>query len=542
MPSQPLSPSGLREDNSGGVREVLRIAFPLIMVNIGQSAKLFCDRLMLSWFDGHALSASFTGGITHFMFLTFFFGICGYAATFVAQYTGAGRHERVGLVVWQAIGFSLVCGLLLALVGFAARPIFDLMGHDPKVRAGEIEYFRVLMFGAGGPLLTAALASFWVGRGKTWTIVAMQALSILANIFGNWWLIFGTGGCFELSRRAAAWTQAAQTSGPGGALYAALAAVFLWIEGALNASAVFLGIPRMGIAGAALATIGTEFVSVLFLFVLFLLPGTRRHFGTWPRKFVDAALMVRMIRFGLPNGIQFFVDVASFNFFGILMGRYGPDVHFAATVAFSSANICVMPMIGLANASGILVGQSIGAADIPHALRSVASGRNLIILYSFVVGALLLFWPDRLSALFARGGADGQAPALALANEFLLFAVFYLVFDGLFFLFSAAIRGAGDTRFAMRLMAALAVGLLVIPSFAAYRFFGAGPKVLWSVLVAYVVISSLMFYWRYRQGAWQKMKVIEETVIESPREAASAPSLDTAIAARTAESGRYYLP
>src|SRR5688572_27209388 len=93
---------------SGG-REVLRVAAPLVVSALSWTVMTFADRMLLYWVSGEAMDASFTASIAWFAILALPLGICSYTNTFVAQYDGAGRQERIGLVMWQAIWIA--CGL-----------------------------------------------------------------------------------------------------------------------------------------------------------------------------------------------------------------------------------------------------------------------------------------------------------------------------------------------------------------------------------------------------------------------------------------------
>ena len=90
----------------------------------------------------------------------------------------------------------------------------------------------------------------------------------------------------------------------------------------------------------------------------------------------------------------------------------------------------------------------------------------------------------------------------------LRFIAAYLLFDGMFILYGNAIKGAGDTRFAMIMGAGMAWCLFALPCIGAYAL-GASVWVLWYICVGYIMISGLVFYLRYRTGKWKTMRVIE---------------------------------
>jgi hypothetical protein len=83
------------------------------------------------------VAGAVTGLFTVWAFIALFTGAGEYLTAFVAQYSGAGRPERIGPAVWQGIYFSLGAGLLLAALSPLCAPVFALAGHDPNVRTSR---------------------------------------------------------------------------------------------------------------------------------------------------------------------------------------------------------------------------------------------------------------------------------------------------------------------------------------------------------------------------------------------------------------------
>lgn len=444
----------------GGMRHVLRVAFPLVMATSGHALRLFADRVMLSHYGPDTIAASMPAGLTCFTFMSLFIGTAGYTNTFVAQYTGAGERKRVGLAVWQGLWVALFGGVVVALTGCLARPIFSWMGHAPIVQAEQVRYFQILTKLSWAGIALGTLNSFWSGRGKTRVVMVIELSCALLNVVLNYIMIFGKCGC-----------------------------------------------PRLGIVGAGLATGLSTVVGLVVALVLFLRPENRREFGTLPHCLIDFALLRRLLRFGFPNGFQFILDLVAFNLFIVFIGRIGQQVLEAANIAFALNALAFLPIIGVGMTASILVGQGIGARDIGFARRSVKSALIVALAYSVGVGLFFVFSPHTILSLFARSGDAGQAETLRLAAVSLRFIMAYLLFDTLYIIYSHAVKGAGDTRFAMIAGITLSWTTLVLPCFLIMRY---RPDVwaMWSVLVLHVVIAGVVFAARYRAGKWQSMRVI----------------------------------
>ena len=120
-----------RWTSTGGYREVLVIAVPLILSTSAWSVQHFVDRMFLSWYSPETLAASMPAGILFFSLMSLFIGTASYVSTFVAQYFGAEQYQRIGPALWQGVYISLLGGLLLLCLIPFAQPIFGLVGHDP---------------------------------------------------------------------------------------------------------------------------------------------------------------------------------------------------------------------------------------------------------------------------------------------------------------------------------------------------------------------------------------------------------------------------
>src|SRR5512139_3794371 len=108
----------------GGGREVALLAYPLILSHLSFTIQTFVDRLFLTWYSAEAVAGAVTGLFAVWSLIGLCIGTGEYLTTFVAQYLGAGRPERIGPAIWQGIYFSLAAGLLMALLAPLAGPVF----------------------------------------------------------------------------------------------------------------------------------------------------------------------------------------------------------------------------------------------------------------------------------------------------------------------------------------------------------------------------------------------------------------------------------
>jgi MATE family multidrug resistance protein len=240
---------------------------------------------------------------------------------------------------------------------------------------------------------------------------------------------------------------------------------------------------------------------------LFLRKRARKRYYTLSCR-VDRKLLKRMLVYGLPNGAQLALDLVAFNIFSILLGCYGVTVHEASSITFGINNIAFCPIMGIGQTAAILVGQSIGANDIPLAKKSVRNAHFLVLIYSVAMMVLFSGFQDFMLSPFVRPGDAGQIETMRIAKIMLHFLSAYLLFDGTNITYSNVLRGAGDTSFTMWTLAVVGIVFFAIPCLAAF-YFKMAWWVLWSLLCWEILLLCIIYSWRYLQGKWTQMRVIE---------------------------------
>ena len=466
---------------NGGIGEVLKIALPLVAATSCHAVNTLIDRIMLSHYSQNAMAAALPAGVTSFSFACVFFGTVAYTGAFVAQYTGAGMKHRVGPAVWQGVWIAIAGGAILATCCLYSQWLFRLFGHSPEIQHLEVQYFNILSAGSAAMLVAVALSSFWSGRGLTGMVMANGIVTSLCNIPFNYLLIFGAKlklGAFELI------------------------------------------IPELGVAGAAYGTVAANLVSLVIYAAGFLLPfGIRRSYHTLTLA-PEKDLLKRLLRYGIPNGVQILLDVAAFNIFVVVLGKINDSVLAASGVALSMYYLAFQPTNGFGQAAAILVGQSIGAADIPCARRTVRSTAAIIFAYLALMALFFVCFPDPALNFFKIRSAEVEE----LSRFMLRFSAVYIFFDGINILCSSAIKSAGDTKAAMWIGISCAWIAYVLPCVLAFGYYSAESTVarlgmaaaqhrclwaMWIICDLYICCCGVFMLWRYLTYRWTKMRVIE---------------------------------
>ncbi len=443
---------------------MLAIGWPLVLSLSSTTVMQFTDRVFLGNYSVDTIAAATPSGITIFLFIALFMGVASYTNVFVAQYVGASAPARVGAALWQGIYFCLFSGLILASLNFLAQPFFHLIDHPLEVQRLEVIYFRILSLGAGLAVLGPALGCFFSGRGLTRPIMVVNMIGAAINIPLDYALINGR-----------------------------------WF------------FPEMGIAGAALATVMAWTVVVALLGLLVFTAENDRRFAVRRSRRFDRELFGRLMKYGLPGGIQFFIDIFAIAFFVFMIGRLGKAELAATNIAFSINHLSFMPVIGLSIAISTLVGQAIGRGRPENGAFATNSGLHLAVAYMALIALLFVLAPEWLMRLFRpRDFSPDQYRAIMTTGVVLLrFVALYTLFDGVAITYAGAIKGAGDTRFVMWTMATLSLLTMILPVYVGATYLGFSLYAMWICLTLYIIALSVVFWRRFAKGKWKGMRVIE---------------------------------
>jgi multidrug resistance protein, MATE family len=449
---------------SGG-REVLRVAAPLVVSALSWTVMTFADRMLLYWVSGEAMDASFTASIAWFAILALPLGICSYTNTFVAQYDGAGRQGRIGLVMWQAIWIACGLGALFFVTVPFAPLMFRYAGQSAEVQAYQVQYYQIVSLCAPALLISQSASSFYSGRGQTWVLMLVDTLTAVLEIWLDFALIFG-----------------------------------------------MFGFPEMGLAGAAWTTVFGMWLKAVVYLVLPLQPCHRIRFGIISGIRWDGELVRRILHFGWPSGFQMLLDVTGFTIFIFMVGDLGDVAKQATSLAFSISSVAFMPIYGLHIAASVLVGERLGENRDDLAARATFTTLQLSWLYMAAISLLYAFLPDLfLQGFFVAGeGALVDREAVrALTATLLMFVAVYNLLDATQMILVGALKGAGDTQFLYGVSLVLAI-LLSAFSYFGVKVWNLDVYGCWTLIVFWCLIAAVAYVLRFWQGKWRAMRVIEQ--------------------------------
>lgn len=419
--------------------EAVRLAVPVAVVQLGIMLMGVVDTMMLGHLSAAALAAGALGNLVSVCLLMLGYGILAALDTLVAQAHGAGDDRAIGdhlqrgavLAVALSVPFSFTLWDISGFLRFVEQP--------PEVIGGAAAYTRAIIWGIPAYLLFIVLRQTLQAMSVVRPAVVAIVIGNVANVAGNYVLIFGK-----------------------------------------------LGFPALGVPGSAHSTSLCRWVMCFYL-----LWASRPTLARYWRGFDAAALALRghllMLRIGVPIGLHNSVELLVFSTVGLLMGRMGIAELAGHQIALNLASLSFMVPLGVSGAAATRVGNAVGRGDMPGARRAaavcLALGGGVMLLFAALFGA----FPEPLARLYTA-----DRVVIAMAALLLPIAAVFQVFDGLQVVGAGVLRGTADTAFPAG-MALVGFWVIGLPAgwYLAFQA-GQGPRGLWwGLTIGLAVVASL---------------------------------------------------
>jgi len=408
------------------------------------------------------MAAALGGGVAFWFAISLFNGILAYANALVAQYLGAGEFHKCTLVISQGILMSVALIPVLFIITLLLRPMFAAMGHDPAQVELEEIYFTIMMAGAVLSLFKVCLSSFFSGIGLTRVVMTCDVIGIVLNVPLTWALVFG-----------------------------------------------HLGLPAMGIAGAAWGSIISTAFAIAIYLAYYLKRELREKFSTVQSFIFDRSITRRYLRLGFPSGMEMFLNIAAFNLFLLMFQSYGIPEAASATIVFNWDILSFVPLLGLNIAVMSLIGRFVGAGDMDRTNEVTSAGYIIGIGYSLFLATTFIVFRDQFVEMFIF--YEDQAKEIRDLARFMMIGLScYVLCEGVLQVASGVLRGAGDTRWIMFASTSLHWAMLVA-QFLVIKVYNFGPKVSWLGFVLMVLAICIVFLGRLWSNKWRhpdKLKAV----------------------------------
>ncbi|MFL6768664.1 MAG: MATE family efflux transporter [Sphingomicrobium sp.] len=452
-------------------RSLLLFALPTLASSILQSLNGSINSIWIGRFLGEtALASTFNANFIMFLLMAFVFGFGMAATVIIGQFWG--RHDIDGSrrVMGTAVGAFVPIAAAIALIGWVGSPaLLRLLAMPADAMPLALAYLRTIFMAMPAILLLVLMMMALRGSGDALTPMWFMILAVILDAGLNPLLILGIGP-----------------------------------------------LPRLGIAGSALATVIANYVSLIGLIIyIYRRDLPLRLKGSELRYLMpDRQLLGAIIRKGLPMGLQMIVISSSALATIGLVNREGVDTTAAFGVAMQLWTYLQMPAMALGAAVSAMAAQNIGAGKWDRVSEITRSG----IIYTFMITGILvtlLAVADRPALALFLGE---HSPALPIARHIQLLATWSFLLFGVTMILFGTVRANGAV---IGPLIILAIGLYPVRlgfALGAYPWLGA--DALWLSFPVSSLANVAMAIGFYRHGGWRKARMLAQPSVDEAIEEA----------------------
>lgn len=486
------------------LKEMLVIAAPVVASMTSYTLMQLLDKWMVSHIgpDPVYVGAQGNGGMCSWVPISLAHGLITVVNTYVSQHLGAGRPERAPAYAWAG-GWICTAFYLLVLVpvAFALPWIMGVVSggavvDDPAAAqerarfvAMASSYGQIMLLGSIATLWARTLSQFFYGLHRPGVVLVATVTGNVLNFLLNSFLIFGPIACVT------GW-----------------APLDAWFAFTARLSAE-LGIPRLEVAGAALATVTAGVAELLVPLCVFLGPKYAKAYGTRKAWRNNLAQMREIVGIGWPGALMFGNEMVCWAVFMVAqVGHFGPRHSTAGWIAHQWMTLSFMPAVGISIAVTAMVGKAMGMGRPDLAAARAWLGVKVSVVYMSVCAVCFVVFGRQLIGVFVDSGTPpaDKEQLLRLGSGFLIAAATFQFFDGIAMSLSGALRGAGDTRWVGVVTVILSWTLIVAGGWAmVYWAPGLGSVGPWVTASAYVIVLALIVLGRFLGGKWRSIKLVE---------------------------------
>ena len=453
QPQKHASPHDLTKGSITG--KLWSLSWPMLITNTINTLGPAIDMVWVGKLGTASIAGVGVSGIVLMLINSLILGIFTGTTAMIARSVGAGDEKSANRISQQAFVIGAAVSIIIAVIGILfTRPMLLLLGIEDTVADEGVAYMRIQLIGIVTMAAVQVFQSIMQASGDSVTPMKisigfriLQMVLCPALVFGFW--IF----------------------------------------------------PKLGVSGAALSNIIAQSVGGgVGLWILF--SGRTRIRVSFRDFAIEWGLIWRAVKIGLPASLTNMERSLAELLLVRLITPFGTIAIAAHSLAQRLDGFVQVLGGGLGSASGVLVGQNLGAKEPERAAKTAWIASAFATGTSLVCSIVIWFWADDLVRMF-----NAEAPLVQLASTFLRIQIVAYLVWGLVVCLSLSLNGAGDTIVPMlaNLITMLGVQLVLGYYLSRYTDFGVN-GLRWGIVIA-MIIRALIYVTYFRTGRWKYKRV-----------------------------------
>lgn len=436
-------------------RHIAKISTPILLSLLAQNVIQVIDTAFLGRVGEVELGASALAGILYIALYTLGFGFSMGSQILIGRRNGEGNFNQIGDIVMQGSIFLLIPALLfIPLLRYGAGAWLPSLFESAEVAGAVTEYLEWRVFGLVFAFINVMFRAFYIGIARTKVLTINALVMALVNVVFDYGLIFGN-----------------------------------------------LGMPEMGIGGAAIASVIAEFASTLFFFFYTRKTVDPEKYGFTKIRF-QWSVIKRVLDVSIFMMVQYLFSIGTWMLFFLFIENYMGERSLAVTnIVRSFYTIFTIPSHAIGSTTGTMVSNTIGAGKNDEMAGLI---RRLSLISLGVMGVVVLIvsiFPRAMIHIYTDDPSliqDTVLPLYVLISSLPLYSVGTVLFS--------AVSGTGNTRTALRFE------IFTLLFYVSYMWFiiihlRASVAAAWTTEHVYWLFLTILSYFYLRSGRWKDRKI-----------------------------------
>jgi len=436
-------------------KTILSVALPLMVSTFIQSIVLITDSSFISRYDTLAFDAVGNGGLMYITMYVTLLGLGDGAQILIARRIGENKIKSISKIFSTSIFILSIIAFILFQILYFLMPDWILtFSKNETIALYQGQYIQIRSFALFSSIITLAIQAFYLAIGKTWVVLIASLITATSNIILDYGMIFGN-----------------------------------------------LGLPEMGLKGAAWASTIADVLAMVFLVLFTLITKYKNEYLLFKRLKISWFSFKELLKIGSPLMLQGLTALATWTVFFIWLEQLGS---FELTVSQNIRSLYMfafVPIWGFAGTTKTYISQYMGRKEfdtIPIIQKRIQIITVLLLLISFH-GSIL--YPETLIRF-----VNPNELYVAKSAEILRFVSISIFLYGFVSVYFQTINGSGNTVFSM-MVEILSVFIYLIAAFLFIKVFHFDLYWIWSVEYIYFGTIGLLSILYLRFFNWHK-KVI----------------------------------
>ena len=442
-------------ENPISYKKIFFIALPIIISGVAQNVINVTDTMFLGKLSEVALGAGGNAGIFYFILVITGMGFTTGAQIIIGRRNGEENYHEIGRVYDHTVYFILPLGFLLFFfIKYWSPELLSPITKSKNILEASVEYLNYRSFGILFAFLNFTFIAFYVGTTKTGILIYTTIILMLVNVFLDYALIFGN-----------------------------------------------FGFPKMGIEGAALASVFAEVAALIFFIIYTYLKVDLTKYQLFKFKSFDKSIFKRILKVGSPIMLQNFLSLSSWFVFFMIIEKLGERDLAISHIIRSIYMVLMIPLFGFSSATNTLVSNLIGQGNSDLVMTLIKRVIIMSLASTLIMFALTHFIPTQILGFYTNDNELIQASLSTLtviSFTMFFFSIAFILFNG--------VSGTGNTKASLLFEFITITIYLVATHYIAITLKSSLPYVWCTEFIYFSLLGSMSFIY-LKWGNWRKVQI-----------------------------------